>query len=143
MLYHHLAVLVGLNSRAVCVQTTRPPHSRCVTILHKTCSHSTPHATFAARWSRTTRMLLAFGKTFPHILRPCTDAQLLTHAGPGPLGVSGESAHCVYTGSAHRCRRFYNTNLLESFDLPPILSRRMHHYANEVNRRVICTLSEV
>ena len=44
--------------------------------------------------------------------------QLLTHAGPGPLGVSGESAHRGYTGSAHRCRRFYNTNLLKSYDLP-------------------------
>ena len=37
--------------------------------------------------------------------------QLLTHAGPGPLGVSGESAHCGCTGSAHRCRRFNDTNL--------------------------------
>ena len=28
MLYHHLAVLVGLNSRAICVQRARLPHSR-------------------------------------------------------------------------------------------------------------------
>ena len=44
--------------------------------------------------------------------------QLLTHAGPGPLGVSGEGAHCGYTGSAHRCRRFNDTNLSRSYDLP-------------------------
>lgn len=44
--------------------------------------------------------------------------QLLTHAGPGPLGVSRESAHCGYTGSAHRCHRFNDTNLSESYDLP-------------------------
>ena len=41
--------------------------------------------------------------------------QLLTHAGPGPLGVSGESAHCGCTGTDHRFRRFYVTNLTGNF----------------------------
>ena len=59
------------------------------------------------------------------------------------------SRSCGYTGTAHRCRRFYITNLMpvdarrgERFLTKLIYPLKTALCVNEVNRRVICTLSE-
>ena len=78
------------------------------------------------------------------------NTQLLTHAGPGPLGVGGESAHRVCTGSAQRCRIFYVTNLtttsraglLSTLTVITPSQTTLSYWTNESNRRAICTLSE-
>ena len=77
--------------------------------------------------------------------------QLLTYAGPGPLGVGGESAHRVCTGSAQRCRIFYVTNLtttsraglLSTLAVITPSQVTLSFWTNESNRRVFCTLSEL
>lgn len=99
--YHPLSPRVGAVD-------TPPPRcfSADCTKLTKVRCHSTWLTSMSAHTSNLYRAVMQCARA------SARHNQLLTHAGPGPLGVSGESAHCGCTGTAHRCRRFYITNLM-------------------------------